>query len=153
MAEKNNALNEESVVASIGNFYKNAPHLPANIREVLVKIAPWAALVFGILSVLGGLGLVVGPKDPVFGVMYNSTYFMVNGILTIIVGVLLLMAFPKLQKQQYSGWRLLFWAEVVSIVSSLTGILAGSVVGSLVGALIGALIGFYILFEIKSSYK
>ncbi len=140
---------EDQFITTLENFYKNAPNLPVNIREVLVKIAPWFALIFGILGILGGLGAVgFSPVGLVDGVG-TSLFLMVSGVLTIVASVLMLMAFPKLQKHQYGGWRLLFWSEVVSILASLLSI----TVGSILGAVISALIGFYILFQIKSYYK
>jgi hypothetical protein len=149
MAEKNNSFNEGQIVDSMGDFFKKAPHLPANVREILVKIAPWIALVFGILGVIAGLGAVgISPVAAIGGVG-NSVFLIVSGVLTIVSSVLMLMAFPKLQKHQYGGWRLLFWSEIVSVVASLLGITAASILG----AVIGALIGFYILFEIRSYYK
>lgn len=149
MADKNNSFNENQIVDAMEDFFKKAPHLPANVREVLVKIAPWIALVFGILGVLAGLGAVGVSPVAALGGIRNSALVLVSGILTIISSVLMLMAFPKLQKHQYGGWRLLFWSEVVSVIASLLGITAASILG----AVIGALIGFYILFEIKSYYK
>ena len=150
MAEKN-TLNEAGIIKSLEDVFAKAPHLPANVREILVKIAPWIALVFGILGVLAGLGAVGVSPVAAFGGVGNSVYVLISGVLTIIASVLMLMAFPKLQKHLYGGWRLLFWSEVVSVVSSLIGIAVAP--GSIVGAVIGALIGFYILYEIKSYYK
>lgn len=151
MAEKSTSMNEKELIRSMENFFIKAPHLPANIREVLVKIAPWIALIFGILGVIAGLGLVGVSPVAVLGGVGNSFLLVISGILTIISSVLMLMAFPKLQSHQYAGWRFLFWSEVVSFISSLLGIADNP--GSIVGAIIGALIGFYILFEIKSYYK
>jgi len=147
MAES--SFNEKQVIESMEDFFKKFPQLPSNIREVLVKIAPWIALVFGILGVVAGLGAVGVSPVAVIGGVRNSAFLLISGILTIVSSVLMLMAFPKLQKRQYAGWRYLFWAEVVSVVASLVGITAASVLG----ALIGALIGFYLLFQIKSYYK
>lgn len=151
MAERKSSFDEAGLIRSMEDFYAKAPYLPANIREVLVKIAPWIALVFGILGVIAGLGLIgVSPVGVMAGVG-NSAVLVVSGILSIIYSVLMLMAFPKLQKHQYPGWRFLFWSEVLSFVSSL--ISSTVTPGSIVGAVIGALIGFYILFEIRSYYK
>lgn len=143
------SFNEKQVIESMEDFFKKLPQLPANIREVLVKIAPWIALIFGILGVVAGLGAVGVSPVAVMGGVGNSMFLLVSGILTIVSSVLMLMAFPKLQKHQYGGWRLLFWSEAVSVVASLVGITPASIIG----AVIGALIGFYLLFQIKSYYK
>ena len=147
MAES--SFNEKQIIDSMEDFFKKAPQLPANIREVLVKIAPWIALIFGILGVVAGLGAVGISPVAVMGGVGNSMFLLVSGVLTIVSSVLMLMAFPKLQKHQYGGWRYLLWAMVVNVVASLLGITAASIIG----AVIGALIGFYLLFQIKSYYK
>lgn len=147
MAES--SFNEKQIVSSMEDFFKKFPQLPANIREVLVQIAPWIALIFGILGVVAGLGAIGVSPVAVMGGVGNSMFLLVSGVLTIVSSVLMLMAFPKLQKHQYAGWRFLFWSEVVSVVASLLGITAASIIG----AVIGALIGFYLLFQIKSYYK
>lgn len=150
MAEKNSSLNEKQVIHTMEDFFNKAPQLPANIREVLVKIAPWIALVFGILGVLGGLSLVgVSPLAMGIDGIANTTYGVVIGLLAIVASVLLIMAFPKLQKNQYAGWRLLFWSAVIGVVSSLISLNAGTIIG----AIVWGLIRFYILFQIKSYYK
>jgi len=45
-----------------------------------------------------------------------------------------------------SGWNLLFYAQLVSLASSL-------VTGSIIGGLVGALISLYILFQVRPLYK
>jgi hypothetical protein len=153
MAEKNNSMNEEQIIRSLEDFFKKAPNLPTNIREILVKITPWIALIFGILGVLAGLAAVGISPVALVDSVGSSVFVLVSGVLTLISSVLMLMAFPKLQKRLYSGWRLLFWSEVVSVVASLLGVTAGNYVGAIISAIIGALIGFYLLFQIKSHYK
>lgn len=149
MADNKGLANEDQVIRSMDDFFKKAPQLPANIREILVKIAPWFALIFGILGVIAGLGA-VGLSPIALGAgVEASAFVLISGILTIVSSVLMLMAFPKLQKHQYGGWKLIFWSEVVSVIASLLGI----TMGSILGAIIGALIGFYLLFQIKSYYK
>ncbi|MBI2033307.1 MAG: hypothetical protein HYT10_02470 [Candidatus Levybacteria bacterium] len=136
----------KDLIATVEDIYAKAPALPANIREIIVKITPWLALIFGILGIIGGLGAVgLSPLAGFAGVQVGMSV-LVSGVLTIIYSILLLMAFPKVQKNQLAGWNLLFWSEVVSIVSSL-------VLVNIISAIVGALIGFYILFQIKSYYK
>ncbi len=45
-----------------------------------------------------------------------------------------------------SAWTLLFYSQLVGVVSSLLS-------GSIVGGLIGGLIGLYILFQVRPLYK
>ncbi len=136
------------LIKTLEDLFAKAPNLPTNIREIIVKITPWLALIFGILGVLAGLGaLGLSPVAMVAGVD-TSFMLLIAGILAIISSVLLLMAFSKVKVLKAEGWRLLFLSEVVSIISSL---LSGP--NAWVGAIIGGLIGFYFLYQIKSYYK
>ncbi len=140
--------NGQDIIKTLEDFFKKAPALPENIREVLVKIAPWLALIFGILGILGGLAAAgLSPVAAMAGVS-TGLNVMISAVLTIVSSVLMLMAYPKLNKRLLSGWNLLFYSEAVSFVAALVG---GP--SAIIGAVIGALIGFYLLFQIKSYYK
>lgn len=140
-----NKLQANGVIKQLDDVFAKAPHLPANIREILVSIAPWIALIFGILGLLAGLAAVGISPVALLGGVQSSTFILFVGILTIVSSVLMLLAFPKLQQRAYQGWMFLFWAEVASAVSALLDFNIGS--------LLGILLGFYILFEIKGYYK
>lgn len=162
MAEKNGAHKSQldaqtnSLVVSLENVFKSAPHLPENIREVLVKLAPWLALIFGILGVLSGIGAVLASPLALLGGLHNSFITLVTGLLVILSSALLLLAYPKLKVNAYAGWKLLFWSELVNIISSLVRLVdtpAMAWVPSIIGLIIGAAFGLYILFEMKGYYK
>lgn len=127
-------------------WFKKAPALPANAKQTLVNITPWIALIFGVLGIITGLGLAGGSSIAMLGGIGNSTIIRLGGVITIIASAMMLMAYPKLKALQMSGWTLLFWSSVVSLIGSL-------VMGSIVSALIWGVIEFYILFQIKSYYK
>ena len=143
----------DQLAKPLGDLYKNVPNLPANIREVLVKIAPWLALVFGVLTLLagvGGLGLFTAysPVVAMYGGVGSSAFLILSSAIAIVQGVIMLIAFPSLNKKKVMGWNLLFWGEILAIVSSVITVSVSSVIG----ALIGAAIAFYLLFQIKSYY-
>jgi hypothetical protein len=147
---KNTAKN---VVDTMEDFFKKAPALPANAREVLVQITPWLALIFGVLGVLGALGgigllTVFSPLAVFSGAEGVSSYGggVVAAWIWLASSVLLLAAFPGTKARKLSGWNLLFWSEVLNVAGSFVS-------GSFIGAIIGGLIGFYLLFQIKSYYK
>ena len=134
-------------------FGKKAPALPQNIKEILVKIAPYLviiSLIFTIPAILAliGLGSFVSTLAPMGGAQA------VAGVPTMWVGILLLipvaileaMAVPGLFSRKITAWRFIFWAEIISVISSLVQI-------NIVGALISAVIGFYLLFQVKALYK
>lgn len=143
-----------SFIDQVGDVFKNLPHLPANVIEILVKLAPWLALLGGIL------GLIAGPLIGILGSLGSlftlSPYLMVMTIVsagvTIIGSILLLMAFNPLKERAMRGWILLFWAEMLSVVDIVFSVIQGRT-GTLFGGILGLVIGFYILFEIRNSYR
>jgi hypothetical protein len=149
MEEKkvNNELQKQTddIVKSLSNAFKGLPHLPENVREVLVKIAPWLALIFGILGVIGGvLAILASPVAMLGGVRSSATVFL-TGALTTAASILMLLAYPKLQKRAYAGWVYMFWSEALNVIYAIVSVSFGSV--------LGILIGLYVLFEIKQHYK
>lgn len=145
----NKGFQGDNVITSVENVYKNTPSLPANIKDVLVNIIPWLALVFGIWGIIVGLREIgISPVGAMGGVQ-SGALLLLTGVLTIVASVLMVVAFPKLRKNDYGGWKLLFWSGVVSFASSILSLsLAGIIV-----SLIWAAIIFYLLFQIKGRYK
>lgn len=132
-------------------WFMKLPSLPKSWREVLVKISPWVALVFGVLGVLvglGGLGIlsVLSPLMLLGSGLSNTTGSLVSVAISLVGSVLMLVAFPGLKARKMQGWTMLFWSEVAAFVASLVAL-------SIVGGLISAVIGFYLLYQIKSYYK
>ena len=132
-------------------WFGKLPNLPKGGRDVLVKIAPWVALVFGILGVLvglGGLGIlsVLSPMMLLGSGVGATTGGLLSVAISLVSSVLLVVAFPGLRARKMQGWNMLFWSEVAAVVSSLVAL-------SLVGAVVGAAIGFYLLYQVKSYYK
>jgi len=146
MAE--NEKKAANLIESLDGFFKQAPKLPSSATDVLVKIAPWISLIFGILGVLAGLSLLgLSPVAMLGGINYGFNA-LATGVISIVASVLMLMAYPKLVKREYKGWELLFWSEVANAVAAVISIASGSI-----GGVIGVLIGLYLLFQIKSYYK
>lgn len=143
----------KGIVDMLEELFAKAPSLPKNAKDVIVKITPFIAIIFGILGILGAIGglglftffsplaLLGGPS----GIASYGTGF-ISALFWLAASVLLLAAYPGTKANKISGWSMLFWSEVVS--------LAGSVISmSLVGGIIGALIAFYLLYQIKPYYK
>lgn len=143
MAE--NTKKMANIIDTLETFFKQAPNLPENAREVLVKVAPWLALIFGILGIIGGINLLGFSPFAMLGGIQTSFSYMLVGVVTIIASALILMAYPKLVKREYKGWELLFWSEAVSVLSVVITINVLSI--------LLVLVGFYLLFQIKRYYK
>jgi hypothetical protein len=137
-------------------LFANLPHIPEGGRDFIVKIAPWLALVFGILGVWGGiqmLGVGNGQYSELMQMAgYSSSSFMIGAIFNIISSGLLLAGFTGLKAHTKNGWNMAFYSMIVSIVGGLVSVVMGMMYG-VIGLVIGAFIGFYILFEIRSHYK
>lgn len=147
MAARANSV--DSYIDMAGEYFKKLPSLPKNAQEVLVSIAPWIALVFGALGLIGsvvGLGLFtfLAPLAVFAGARETGA-----GIIVVLLGlvssVLLLMAFPGTKNKQSRGWKFLYYSEVVSLVSNIVTL-------SIVGVLF-TLVGFYFLYQIRSYFK
>lgn len=148
-----------AIVKPLEELYSKAPALPTNWKESLVKVSPWLALVFGVLSLLTGLLGVLGAGAvslyaPLAGAAGGilAVWIWVSVVLLFVEGVVLLLAYPSLKKRLLKGWNLLFLLELVWLVSRVIDVLTLNVSG-IVGAVIGAVVGFYFLFQIKSYYK
>ena len=123
--------------------------LPANVREVLARAAPWIALVLLILS--------LGPALHFLGIrggwrwFHRDPYFMagirVIGIAYLVYVALLFLALPGLFNRRASGWSLALYAELWSILISVV------LVGNIIGGLLGGLIALYLLFQIRPYFQ
>ena len=131
------------------DFYlvKKAPfQIPDGAREWIVKFGPWITVVLLILTlplllVALGIGAFVMPFG---GVGYAAGF----GFLTIVVIIelgLMIAALPGLFARKMSGWTLLFYSQLVSIVYNILS-------GNIVGGLIFGLIALYILFQVRTLY-
>ena len=132
-------------------WFGKLPNLPKSAIDILVKTAPWFALVFGVLGVLAslaGLGIMgaVSPFLAIGGGMYAATGSLIGTLLGLVSSILSVMAFSGLKAGSMVGWKKLFWSEVLGAVGALASFAVGSAIVSLA-------IGLYILFQIKSSYK
>jgi len=134
---------------TLEDFFKKMPPLPPNAVGAIYKIAPWLALLFGILGILGalfafGILTALSPFAVVAGTRNWGLGF-VAAAGWLVSSVLMLLAYPGLKAGKINGWNILFWSEVVNVVASVIGIS--------VGGIIGAAIGFYLIYQIKPKYK
>lgn len=134
-------------------FGEKAPAMPPNVKELMVKFAPWITLVLLVITLPAvlialGLGALAAPLafliGPGYGVSSGAAYTV--GILILGLSVLLeALSLPGLFKRTRQGWKYAYYATLVNVVGSLIGL-------NIVSAIITALVGFYILFQIRSYY-
>ena len=134
--------------------YAKLPVLPKGVNDFIVSVAPWLALILGILAILAGVAAFgfLSFLSP-YAAMAGAGQYAVTGLLASLVllvqGVIELLAFPSLKSRKVRGWNLLFWSLVLSVVSSLLSLRVFGVVE----AIIGALIGYYFLYQVRTYYK
>lgn len=153
---------------TIGDLFKGAPKLSDNTKETLVKIWPWLALIGGLAQLWTAWWLwdVMRAADVVsntFGgfvgtyTVYSATdkaFIYIGTALLVLTAILLLVAFPKLQKREKSGWDLLFITILLNLVYGVANLfISGRGFGDLFISLIVSAIGFWLLFATRDKYK
>lgn len=132
------------------DFYlvQKAPfQIPANAKEWIVQYGPWITVVLLVLT-LPPLLIVLGIGAafmPFGGIGYAAGFTYLTIVLIAELG-LMVAALPGLFARKMSGWRLLFYAQILSFVFSLLS-------GSIVGAIVGVVISMYLLFQVRPLYK
>ena len=132
---------------ALEDIFVKAPKLPKSAIEVMVKIAPFLALIFSILAIPPLLAMFgIGGFVPwgMVGFSYSILYWVaaVFGTIQVVLG---LMAVKPLLAGKMYGWQLLFYSMILSGLASLFRIS--------LGGLLGMVIGFYLLYQIKGEYK
>ena len=131
---------------------KKAPALPKNIKEILVKLAPWGAIVGvvfslpAILAIFGLSAMMSTIPYAAYGMMRASGGFSLAALFLVATGVFEALAIPGLMKRKMAGWNFLYYAVWVGAVSSLLNY-------DIVGRVVSVLISLYLLFQVKSYYK
>lgn len=131
---------------------KKAPALPLNIKDLIVKIAPWLVIIGVVLTIptiLAFFGLGAFMMSSPYGgyALANSgiTYTLAIVFLAV-TAVMRGLAIPGLLAKTKSGWMMLFYSTIVSLVYSILSF-------DIVGGLLGAPISLYLLFQVREYYK
>lgn len=150
MAKSSPINNLSSLEATLEDYLvKKAPALPPNFKDLIVKFAPWIILISAVL-ILPGLLTLLGFNSLLH---YNNLYFSYRPGPTYTLSLILsagafaleILAIRGLFAQKLSAWRFVFYASLVSAVSTLLS-------GNLVSALVSLIISLYVLFQVKSYY-
>ncbi len=142
------------LLKTLDDNYAKLPALPKGVNEFIVTVAPWLALIFGVLAIFAGLGAfgiltAFAPFAAVAGAGQYAFIGLLAALVLLVQGGIELWAFPSLKARKVKGWDLMFYGLLLSVVSSVVSLNVGSVVG----ALVGFLIGYYFLYQVKSYYK
>jgi len=125
------------------------PGLPDNVKEIIVKIAPWFAaismlMLLPLILAAFGISAVAMPFSYLGGLRMGFGYTL-SLIFSFGMIILELMALPGLFKRKLSAWRLMYYSTLLSLVQQLFRFDLG-------GLILGGAISFYFLFQVKSKY-
>jgi hypothetical protein len=138
------------IVKKLEQWYSPAPSLPKNAKELLVKYMPLIALIFGIIGILLSLAGIAALTTLAPLALITAVHGFSGGFFALIFGlassILLFAAYSGTKAHKISGWNMLFWSEVVSLIGSLVSL-------NIIQGIISALISFYLLYQIKSYYE
>lgn len=167
MSESNNHQNNrsKSFLAPLENvlvlfLVKKAPQLPRKFRDFVVKIIPWYILSVAVLILFGLFSLyyitIMIPStiylDSII-MTFGDTFF-VSILTKLVVVSISLYAVPFLLTKRRFGWKLLFYATLLSFGESiLTGLILSLEPVKLVAYIIFSLTSFYLLFQLREYYK
>ncbi len=133
----------------LSDLFAKFPAFPESLIDILVTIAPWLAVIGGILGLLGLLSL-LGLDAAFVGTLgvgaYGSSWrFYVSIIGGAIAAVLYIMAFTPLRSQKKRGWDLMYYAFLLNLLVNLLTF-------SIFGLILSFLIGGWILFQVRPKY-
>lgn len=118
------------------------PALPLGIKEVLVKMMPYLAILGLILGGIALIGLAVGTAA-VLTLGLGPLVFL-SSLMLLASFILTALAVPGLFSKSRAGWVWLYYAELIGLLSNL---LALSPLGVLI-----SLVRLYALFQIREMY-
>jgi TM2 domain-containing membrane protein YozV len=129
-------------------FLGKFPEFPEEVKEFLVRYGPYLMLVAALIKLLDlltmlGLGLVT--RGLLVGAGGGSPALWAGAVLSGLVLVIYLLAFSPLKDRKKAGWRLLYYALLLNLLSSLIQL-------QILILLIGGAIGFWVLFQIRAKY-
>lgn len=154
----------QTLEKNLVDFFKSWPRLP---KELTKFLADWAWLFTLIGVVLGVLGLFSALSVVLFGAALLTSAAGVLGagigalatiglIVSLLFSVVILyleaMAISPLKEKKKKGWDYIYWAMLVSILSTIiTTLLTLNFVGLIYSAIF-VVLGGYILFEVRGHF-
>ncbi len=128
-------------------FTKSLPAFPEEVKELLVKIAPYLAIV-GVI--FGGIAILFGGIATILTLFSGVGIWLgLSMIFLIVVVALEGLSIPGLMNRKRQGWKFSYYAVLVSAVSSLLSLS----IGGIISAALTIFIGMWILFQIREKYS
>ena len=138
-------------------FNTNNPvKLPEGARKWIAENVWWLAAIGGVLTLISAISMwsMLHSDYSAIGVVYLSLWWYIWLAITVVEGVVLLIAVQKLKTMQKAGWNLLFYLSLLAIVLGIVSALTPSNgVGSLIGTAVSVAISWTILMQIRDKFK
>lgn len=136
-----------NVIELFDKAYSLLPQFSSDVKEVVVKILPYITLVFGLLLAFASIMEILGTpfiSILAFGKSTLIQILLLTNVLGIVQGILMVSAFTGLRKRSNRGWKLIFWSQILWIISSLISFSITLILGFLF---------LYPLLKVRSEYK
>lgn len=136
---------------TLAGWFGKLPNLPQSARDILVKLAPYFAIIGLVLSLpvilfFLGLGALASPILALGGAWSTLSGGMLGVVYAIASVVLLGLSIKGLFARSASGWQYMYYNALLGAAYSILQF-------DIAGLIIGTGISMYILFQVKSSYK
>jgi hypothetical protein len=148
----------------LDGVYKNAPALPTGARDWIANNSYWLAAVGGILGLWGAYSLwqlarwgsnlaqYTNEGSLYYGTAFSPLIWLVLAVV-VVQAVIMLLAVGPLKAHRKSGWNLLFYSALLSVVTAvLYLIMDGYGIGNAISSLIGCAVALYFLFQVRSHF-
>lgn len=132
----------------LDSLYKKLPKFSPEMRDFVVKILPILTLISGIFITLSSIiDLLGSPFLNAFTKNVELNLFqklMIVNILGVLQGILMISSYKWLRKKKKSGWKLIFWSQILFIISAVITFSPSFLLG---------LIFLYPLFQVRANYR
>ncbi len=142
----------DKLIKEIDKYVKKTPPLPENIKELVVQLAPWLAVISVVfllpaLFTFFGIGTYFGYYGfRGYGVVHWGMRYTIMIVFFIANLVLRGLSISGLFDRSIKGWNYLFYSILLYFVYSIFNF-------DIVGGIITTLISLYLAFQVKSYYK
>jgi hypothetical protein len=141
--KKEKAMQKAILEEQIEPIAVQLPALPDNAKETIVKIMPILAIIGLVINGFGLIALLAIGIIAIFA-LTAGVQVLLGFVFTVATVVLLALALPGLFAKKRAGWVWIYYAELLSIVSSIISLNILNVLFSL--------LWLYLLFQVRSLY-
>lgn len=136
------------IISWFDSLYSELPRLGSEIREFIVKVLPFVTLIAGALFTFASVVEIIGtPFFSIFTLGEGGWLFqrlLVVNVIGVFEGIFMILAFRHLRRRSRRGWNLLFWSQILWIISSLISMSPSFILG---------FVFLYPLFQVREHYR